>query len=151
MLFSKRIDEITYDDVLAFCKEGHEEGIRLDYKVDWPKDLAKIIAAMANTFGGLILVGVDEEDRRPKLPIAGVKFTSKEQLSQKVASIAFDAIYPPLFPEVAVCEFESKGHKKPDRVVIIIRVHESHESPHTVENGTKVYLRVADQTKPRFV
>lgn len=148
MLFSKRIDEITYEDVVAFCTEGHEEGIRLDYKVDWPSDLAKVMAAMANTFGGLILVGVDEEDRRPKLPIAGVKFTSKEQLSQKVASIAFDAIYPPLFPEVAVCEFTSQRRKKPDRAVVIIRVHESHEAPHTVESGTKVYIRVASQTEP---
>ncbi len=151
MLFSKRIDEITYEDVLAFCKEGHEEGIRLDYKVDWPKDLAKVMAAMANTFGGLILIGVDEEDRKPKLPIAGVKFTSKEQLSQKVASSAFDAVYSPLFPEVAVCEFPSKERRKPNRAVIVIRVHESHETPHTVENGTRVYLRVADQTKPQFI
>jgi len=151
MLFSKRIDEITYEDVLAFCKESHEEGIRLDYKADWPSDLAKVMAAMANTFGGLILVGVDEEDRKPKLPIAGVKLTSKEQLSQKVSSIAFDAIYPPLFPEVAVCDFTKGRAKKATRTVVVIRVHESHETPHAVENGTKVYLRVADQTKPRFI
>jgi len=148
MLFSKRIDEITYEDVLAFCKEGHEEGIRLDYKVDWPRDLTKVMAAMANTYGGLILIGVKEKERKPKLPLTGVDFTSRDQMSQKVTSIAYRGIHPPLFPEVAVCEFAKGRAKKGNRAIVVIRIPESHEAPHAIESGTKVYTRVASQTEP---
>ena len=35
----------------------------LDYKRDFPRKLEKTISAMANTFGGIVLIGVEEDDQ----------------------------------------------------------------------------------------
>ena len=72
MLLSMELEEISYSDVVEFCLEGKPEGIHLDYKREFPDDLGKHIAAMANTLGGMILIGVDEEDERPKAPFIGI-------------------------------------------------------------------------------
>jgi hypothetical protein len=35
MLFAKPIEEITFEDIENFCKEGLEESSRLEYKKDF--------------------------------------------------------------------------------------------------------------------
>ena len=34
-IFTKPIDQITFDDVESFCKEGVRENVRVDYKKDF--------------------------------------------------------------------------------------------------------------------
>ncbi len=51
MLYTKAIDEITWDDVELFCKEGIEENAYLDYKREFPNNLYKTISAMGNVLG----------------------------------------------------------------------------------------------------
>ena len=63
----------------AFCDELIEENSRLEYKKafsskDEKKQIAKEISAFVNTHGGIILVDVDEKDRKPKLPIDGIDY-----------------------------------------------------------------------------
>lgn len=61
-LWHKPASEITFADIDAFCQSMQPEGARLDYKgIAFPKDLAKTIAAFANTMGGLIILGVDAD------------------------------------------------------------------------------------------
>lgn len=146
-MFREPITEITFEKVEDFCKEELPEGIRFDYKEDFPKDLAKTIAAFANTYGGLILIGVEETDRStPKLPIKGIPL--QRGLNERVTAIALRGIYPPVFPETKVCEFSAKGAGEPDRAVVVIRVQESSDTPHAIENKTKVYIRVDKQDEP---
>lgn len=144
-MFSLPMDQITYERVQDFCSQGIEEGVRLDYKADFPKDLAKLLAAFANTFGGMILIGVEEERRKPKLPIIGIPLT--RGLEEQVASIGLMGVYPPVFPEVKVCSFSNCEGQQPDRAVVVIRVHQSDQAPHAIENKTKVYLRVDSQSE----
>ncbi len=78
-LFTKPINEIVIDDVISFCEQGTEEGVRLDYKRDFSgsnenRQIAKVISAFANTYGGILLLGVDEKDRKPILPISGINY-----------------------------------------------------------------------------
>ena len=103
MLQSKPLDEISIADIQGFIGEQHRESEILDYKGPWPNDLAKVIAAMANTQGGLILIGVPEvagdtglPDQPTGIPIGrGIN-----TLRQRVISTAYDSIYPPVIPEV---------------------------------------------------
>jgi len=75
MLYIKQRDQITWDDVQSFCEQGISERGHLDYKKDFPAHLERIIAAMANTHGGIILIGVDENhENRPILPVVGIDF-----------------------------------------------------------------------------
>ena len=132
----------------AFCDEQIEENRRVEYKKafsskDEKKQIAKEISAFANTHGGIILVGVGEKDRKPKLPIDGIDYV--KGLNEKVTSIALKNIYPPVFPEIQVCEFGDTLEK----AVVVIRVQESDETPHTVENTTGIYVRVDSQSEPQ--
>ncbi len=72
-MFSADLDKCTYGDGVAFLEQRLPEGQRLDYKADWPKGVERTIAAMANTEGGLIILGVepDGESRLPKSPPVG--------------------------------------------------------------------------------
>jgi len=146
-MFSEPINEITFEKVENFCREDLPEGIRLDYKEDFPRDLAKTISAFANTYGGLILIGVEETDRStPKLPIKGIPL--ERGLEERITAIALRGIYPPVSPEIKVCEFSSEDAPAPDRAVIAIRVQESPDAPHAIENKKKVYIRVERQNEP---
>jgi predicted HTH transcriptional regulator len=75
MLFSKPIDQITYQDIETFCGKAMTEGVSLDYKENIPKELERTISAFANTYGGLILIGIEEDAQgKPKIPIKGIPF-----------------------------------------------------------------------------
>src|SRR5688572_8733805 len=62
---------ITAEEVKAFLRLGDHlderpaEGVRLEYKSERPENLAKHVCALANTFGGLLLIGVDAPGGRP--------------------------------------------------------------------------------------
>ena len=147
-IFVKPRNEIEFEDVKAFCDVQIKENSRLEYKKafsskDEKKQIAKEISAFANTHGGIILVGVGEKDRKPKLPIEGIDYV--KGLEEKVTSIALKNIYPPVFPEPKVCRFGNNLEK----AVVVIRVQESDETPHTVERTTGIYVRVDSQNEPQ--
>src|ERR1035441_3897122 len=59
------------------------EGWTLDYKEQWSDEMLKYVAAFANTFGGLLLVGVSEKNGKPN-EIIGVQL--KSELKTQIAS-----------------------------------------------------------------
>lgn len=137
------IEDITYQMVEAFCNIGREEDIDLDYKSDWPNDLDRVLAAFANTQGGIVIVGIEEIDksRKPKCPPTGVA-GNKDDLRQRVFNVGFDAIYPPVVPEVQVCPHPT-AH---DRSIVVIRVNPS-RLMHAVDRRSRIYIRSADNNR----
>ncbi|MCK4815491.1 ATP-binding protein, partial [bacterium] len=127
-------------------KEQNPEGKTIEYKADFPSDLEKSISAMANTYGGIILIGVEanQTTNTPILPIKGRELT--KGLEEKITSICLRKIYPPYFPSVKVCPF--KNEKGEDKCVVFIKVHESDQTPHAINNDTDVYLRIRSQNEP---
>lgn len=143
MLFTKEIAKITYRDVIEFCNQQISESINLDYKKDFPKDLEKTISAFANIMGGLVIIGIEDKDSKPKLPARGLKY--QKGLRERVNSIILDNIYPPIFPEIQVCE---PVGKKVKRTFIIIRIPQSNMTPHYIRHRTQAYIRTDDITRP---
>lgn len=140
MLFTKEINHITYKDVVDFCGQQISESISLDYKKYFPADLEKTIAAFANTMGGLIIIGVEDSDSKPKLPVEGLIY--ERGLRERVNSIMLDNIYPPVFPEIQVCEPIN------NRTFVIIRIPQSNMTPHYIRHRTQIYIRTDDINKP---
>jgi hypothetical protein len=142
MIYRKPILDISWDDVDAFCQYRTPEGAYLDYKEDFPAHLEKTMSAMANTFGGLILIGVEEDDeKKPVLPIKGIPF--QRGLSERVTNIILSNIVPPVFPEIQVCKNQTGTN-----AVIVIRIPQSHQAPHAMAGNTRVYLRTGDLNNP---
>ncbi len=137
------IESIVAEDIIGFCEIRREEGLDLDYKSNWPSDLQKIISSFANTQGGIVLIGVDEEEktRKPKLPINGIEGESSS-IYQKVMNIASDGIYPPISPEVQVCKLPDPKNK----FVVLIRILPS-RLMHLTNQRRKIYIRVADNSR----
>ena len=146
MLYIKPINEITYHDVVGFCLEGHPEGFILEYKRDFDgltnDNLAKTIAAFANTYGGILIIGVNAPKGKPIEPFDGFKVDQSVNYEEKIEAVVLSHIKEPVFPEVRVCENE-KGS-----AFIVVRVMESHLTPHRVANNRKIYVRTGQSSMP---
>jgi hypothetical protein len=149
-MFGSPLDRLEFSDILSFLQTGVREGFTLDFKVDFPSSLEKTLAAFANTYGGVALIGVDETPSGAAvIPVKGVQL--KSGLRERVLQKALEAVYPPLLPEVQVVEFKSNDSlPNADRAIVVIRVIESDASPHAVEDRSIVYLR-NDNISTRFL
>ena len=138
MIFSKPIDQLEIEDVETFCESGLKEGFILEYKGDFTNKthrLERVICAFANTWGGVVIIGVYEDDEgKPVLPIAGVKF--EKGLDLRVTNTIVDSIHPPVFVDKKVIRFENEAGE--DRAVIVVGVPESHMTPHSCDQGESI-------------
>jgi len=141
LIYSKTITELKWEDIIDFCNQQIVEGATLDYKQDFPNDLSKTIAAFANTMGGIILIGVAENaENKPLLPINGIPF--ERGLSERVMNVILSNITPPVIPEIQICLNKDKS-----KLVIVIRVPQSNQTPHAINNNTRVYIRTGNRNK----
>lgn len=119
------------------------EGYLLDYKEDLSERFLQSVAAMANTFGGILLVGVSEDDGRPD-QLVGV--ATAGELKTRVASIIASNLIPcPPF-DIAECALPSDTAKK----LCAVKVHVTQEVCLLARKGERypVYVRIEDQSSP---
>src|SRR5260370_23472109 len=113
-LFTAPLDTVTATDVIDFLSrvEVREEGPRLDYKAagqngSIPHDPAlKTIIAFANTYGGVLILGV-EADRMTNRPVRWDGIHLRKGLEETVTALCSSSIFPPIIPEVHVYPFQS--------------------------------------------
>lgn len=142
MIYSKNINEITFKDITDFCEQQVVENLYLDYKEDInPSSLPKTISAMANTFGGIIIIGVKDEDSKPKLPITGVDF--RDGVREQINNLILSNITPPIFPEVQICKSDDNA-----KMLVIVRIPQSNMTPHAIMKNTRVYVRTFVSNEP---
>lgn len=130
---------MNYKDVAVMLSEG--EGFQLEFKrkVSSPEKIAKALVGFANTRGGTILFGVDD-DRT----IVGVESEKSEvDLIKTVAEFHCD---PPIPMDIEIVPYKGKD-------IIAVFIAESNEKPHSVvaneqtnETPPQVYIRVNDKT-----
>jgi len=126
-------------DVQAMIDEG--EGFELEFKrkVSSPEKIARTLIAFANTRGGTVLFGVDDDHS-----IVGVGSEKEEiEMISTAGSVFCD---PPIDPDIEVVPYKGKD-------VIVVSVDESREKPHALitdddeeDAGTRVYIRVNDKS-----
>jgi predicted HTH transcriptional regulator len=140
-ILTRQLNSFTFEDIVAFVGEKIPEGVQLDYKKDFPeKGLAKIIASFANTRGGVIIIGV-EEDEKTGLPTAceGILPDKHEdRIYQYIGNIN------PI-PKVEIQTIDSTQGK----VFVLIRVFEGDETPYYVHNDNNIWI-LLNQCHSRF-
>src|SRR5258706_5462649 len=126
-LFDTRMDSVTYDMVDAFLTERHRESLRIEYKdptrgttPSIPDSTLESITAMSNSLGGIILVGVADEDNHPKAggwPMLPRSVGRSDQEDVSLSKIA-DQITPRPQTQVRFLTRPSS----PDAGILVIRV-----------------------------
>ena len=143
-MFTKPIDEITFEDVESFCKEW-PESVRVEYKeqLNIKKQIPKIVSSFANYYGGLFLIGVkaDKTKNEVSFPIQGIP--QRNGIEEQIQQSALTGIYPGVIPEIKLVNVPDSQN-----VVVVVRVDESVQAPHAIEGSTKIYIRTGSITQP---
>ncbi len=127
---------MNYKDVIRLIEEGEGYEIEFKRKVSSPEKIARTMLAFANTKGGHILFGVDDDGS-----IVGVESEKSEVDLIHEAGVVF--CNPEIIPEIDIIAFDGLD-------VISAYVPESSVKPHAFAgsgNGDgRVFIRVNDKT-----
>jgi predicted HTH transcriptional regulator len=133
---------MDYKDVNRLIDEGEGFEIEFKRKVASPEKIARALSAFANTKGGHILFGVDDDGS-----IVGVESEKSEVELIRRAGLMF--CVPEIEPEIDIVPFNGKD-------VIVAYVPESDNKPHYYvgegnhnggdEEPSRVFIRVNDKT-----
>lgn len=119
-----------------------QENYLLDYKSEWNNKAVHSVAALANTFGGLILVGITDIKGRAD-QIVGV--SSKRELKTRLASSISTNIIPAPPYEIAECELP---HDTTKRLAVIRDRQGSALHLVNTKGDHPVYVRNEDESVP---
>ncbi len=131
---------MDYHDVEKLIEGGEDFQVEFKRRISSPEKIAKAMVAFANTKGGKILFGVDDDGS-----IIGVESEKTETELIHVAGIQF--CEPPIRPEIHIIPFDGKD-------VIVAVISESSQKPHLFlgnddaedTQGWEAYIRVKDKT-----
>jgi predicted HTH transcriptional regulator len=115
------------------------EGPTLEFKstIQSADKIARTLAAFANTRGGILLVGVEDDGQ-----VSGILSEAEEM--GKIETAADRLLDPPV-------NLEYESRRVGEMHVLLIRVAESEQKPHRVKDPKgelQVYLRVHDKNVP---
>lgn len=155
MIFSKSFDEIKYEDVEKLIDSNITESLILDYKKEIigddrsKKEILKDISSMANSSGGYIIIGIDE-DKESGYPVKPFYGTSRIINNQKVEEWLEQVIRSNIQPNINFRIKPIPFLNEDEKCLIIIYVPMSLRSPHMVTyNGdNRYYIRHNTQSTP---
>lgn len=135
-----------FTQISSPSEDRPREGYLLDFKQDLSPRFLRSVAALANSFGGLLIVGVsDNSDGRPE-QLVGV--VTNGELKTRVASMISSNLIPcPRF-DIAECSLPNDGTNQ--KKLCVVRVRATQEICLLATRGEShlVYVRVEDQSLP---
>ncbi len=148
MFFEKPVNDLTFEDVVAFCQKQIPEGKQLDYKYLLPKNkekFAKVIASFANAMGGTVIIGVnDDKNDKPRPPFIGIPY--HEKMRNTIEDIIQTYIDPIVFVDVNIC-----ANKAGDRMFVVVNIPQSNLTPHLVGKLKRTYIRTGQSSRPEII
>ena len=119
------------------------ESVNIEFKREVPKKSEKYIksvVAFANTAGGKIVIGVDDETHE----IVGVDKNEVFKIIDGIANTVSDMCYPQIFPNIGVDTIDGKS-------VIVIEIYPGASRPYYIKSLGKeagTYIRVSGTSRP---
>ena len=151
--FGKDLDRITAEDIVTLTEP---ENVRLDYKGDlsnpprWKDEFRKDVTAFANTAGGVLILGVFEDNKVP-VRAEGVRSLAgknTDKIEQELGN-ALEVWIEPRIPGLKV-----RAIPKPDtdlHFVVVVVPSRSWAAPHWVQleesRGFAFYIRLGTSNR----
>lgn len=154
MSLPRNLLETAQADIQRLIADRAQEGPHLDFKRDLPAawdssakhELLADVTAFANSGGGDIVYGVDENDAAEASAICPLVLASVDQEVRRLQDFLLNLADPRLpgvqVHAVEVTEGETTGY------VLVIRVPQSWAAPHRVKTNQHVYLREGLRKRP---
>jgi Putative DNA-binding domain len=148
--FGKPLSELKVEDLTVLCSV--QEGWYVEYKRELPsvRSIAKSISALANTYGGWLFYGIEENrDTRSAEAYPGLPTADIAKIETTIRQSASSSISPaPFFEAITLSGPNTELGLADDRSIIVIEVPLSYEAPHVHIDG-RIYRRVGDESSPR--
>lgn len=123
----------------AILIAGESTTIEFKRKIPSPEKIAKELTAMANTLGGYLFIGIDDNGS-----VVGVKSEKAEVTTLEFANETF--IYPPINLEMDIMDYKGKD-------IVVVKIPNSEAKPHKLlmqnEDGREIkraFIRVGEQS-----
>ena len=125
--------------VLSLIAQG--ESKTLEFKRELPRfeQIAKTVIAFANTSGGKLLIGVDDNGS-----LVGVDDDSVLDIQDRIYASLYEQIHPTLRPEIYTSHVE-------DKLILMVEVFRGQSLPYFLKSKGKaegVYIRVGASNRP---
>ncbi len=129
-------------DINAPQTERQAEGYTVDFKEEWADKSLRVVASFANTYGGIIVIGVSESAGRAD-NIVGVG--GKGELKTKIAGSISANISPIPDYDIAECGMPSDLSRR----LAVVRIRADNRLHYLLKKGEQpVYIRNVDQSIP---
>jgi predicted HTH transcriptional regulator len=144
--YTKPISQLDIADLRELLAEQAVENLRLEFKLKVPdkEDTLKKLSAFANTFGGFMVVGAEQEKDGRIKGLPGVDVESGYK--QKIVDWCSSKVSPPFFVEVSDPIRSPAGNGK---VCYVMYAAESETAPHFINGRRGVWVRT-DEFLKRF-
>jgi len=144
-LFNAQLSSLNndqlYSTIVDFGQAQPNESNRHDFKLIWTNDALKDVAAFANTFGGLLIIGVGKGQDDPQANVIGV--TSSSELTTGIASAIATNISPTPSYDIMECYKPGETNKR----FCVVRIRSDSTLHLVTKKGiAPVWIRNADQT-----
>lgn len=138
--FFKPLSEVTVGDLADLLDRAVPEGISLEYKREWvPEKIARAIAAMANSVGGTVVVGMETKDL---LPTRLCGFETPGDPAEMVVQLIRDHIAPvPAFRPLSLL-LESGTR------CLVVEVDEGTSAPYLLTKTGQIIVRTPTSSAP---
>jgi len=147
--------ELRWEDVKRLIAESVQENELLDYKdyrVSVSRTVRKTIAAMANTYGGDIILGVGEAGYgkpKPLTELIGIPQSDFGKIKERVEGWNWEIRPPVLGLSVEQVNIPPSDHPKgsSEYCLVVVRIRQSDLVPHFIP-GMGHYGRAGSQSQP---
>ncbi|MFF7415305.1 AlbA family DNA-binding domain-containing protein [Streptomyces lydicus] len=137
-LFAAAAADLTIERIRALTARPEQvESLTLEFKREYSKSLVTTIAAMANTYGGMILVGINDKVEPGTERVVGV---DAQDTIDKIASGCREKFDPPWEPAFIPVPFDDGT----GRSVVVVRV-DANVAPRPLLIDLKAPVRLSGQ------
>src|SRR3569832_2529567 len=150
-LFHLNLEKLNYSDIELFTNimgpedKRPQESIRIDYKEKITENIGDTVTAFANTYGGLLLLGVRSDKTKQNIPVEITGFEGAGDTKALIANKILSTVYPRPSFSIGIVPHT----RNPKHIVSVIRIDESTLKPHIFTKGNlnKISVRIEDENR----